>query len=275
MPYVDILTHILPAVDDGPESMAEGVQMALAAARQGTRTIVATPHQRDVLLNSSMDDVRSVAADLNSRLRRESPSGARVRVLLGMENHLSPDLPEQVDAGQALTLNASRFILIALPFTTFPDYITDILARLRLKRLVPVLARPERNETLRRDVKKMAALVEEGTLFVASAGSITGEFGKEAQRAALRLTGRGLVHAVVSDMHRHEGSRSPGMRRAFRWIERASGPETATRLFEVQPQMILGGHSPMAEPVGSDLEPSSWWLSRLAGFARNPRRGGP
>jgi protein-tyrosine phosphatase len=43
MPFVDLLTHILPSVDDGPETVDESVQMAHAAAHEGADTLVATP----------------------------------------------------------------------------------------------------------------------------------------------------------------------------------------------------------------------------------------
>ena len=34
---IDLHTHILPGLDDGPYSMEESVEMALAAYRDGTR----------------------------------------------------------------------------------------------------------------------------------------------------------------------------------------------------------------------------------------------
>ena len=272
MPFTDLLTHILPEVDDGPESMDESVDMAQAAALEGATTLLATPHLRDVALNSDVDEVRQRLADLNSRLRREAADGAPfARVQLGMENHVTHDLPDQVDAGEALTMAGSRFILIATPFSTFPRYINDVLIRLRMKRLVPVLARPERNEVLRKDFGRMRELIEDGTLFVVTAGSITGAFGKDPQRAGLRMIQQRLAHAVVSDMHRMEGSRPPGLRRAFRWVERATDEATALRLMEDQPAMILNGHSPESEGDELEEETGSWWRSLVPGMSRSGR----
>lgn len=270
MPFTDLLTHILPEVDDGPETMDESIEMAQTAALEGTSTLVATPHLRDVSLNSDVEHVRQQLANLNSRLRREASEGKPfARVILGMENHVTPDLPDQVDDGKALTMDGSRFILVATPFATFPNYINDVLIRLRMKRLVPILARPERNEVLRKDFGRMRELIEDGTLFVVTSGSITGVFGKEPQRAGLRMIQQRLAHAVVSDMHRIEGSRPPSLRRAYRWVERASDEATALRVMEDQPEMILSGHSPETEGDEPEQEQGSWWRSLVPGLSRS------
>lgn len=260
MPYIDLLAHILPGVDDGPATMDQSVEMAQAAAEAGTEIIVSTPHLGDVELNSSLDEVRQLLADLNSRLRREAAEGApSLRVLPGMENRITPDLPDRVEQGNPLTLNGSRFVLLSAPFSTFPPYMDEVIARLRMKRLVPIIARPERNEVLRGDFRRMRDLIETGALFVVTGGSVTGAFGKDAQRGGLRMIQRQLAHAVVSDMHALEGSRPPGLRRPFRWIERASDAQTADRLLQEQPRMILRGHSPEAETIDPDPVNRSWW----------------
>jgi protein-tyrosine phosphatase len=264
MPYTDLLTHILPSVDDGPSMMDESVRMAQLAAAEGTTTIVSTPHFIDVALNSRLDTARQMLANLNSRLRREAAEGAPlVRVVPGMENRITPDLPDMVESGNHLTLNRSRFILLTTPFGTLPEFLSDVLARLRMKHLVPILARPERNAVLRRDRGRMREMIKDGTLFVITASSITGVFGKDAQRAALRMVHHRVAHAIVSDMHALEGSRPPGLRRAFRWVAGASDDATAVRLFEDQPRMILQGHSPEAESEFDNIESDgkSWWQS--------------
>lgn len=260
MPFIDLLTHILPGVDDGPATMDQSVRMAQAAAVEGTTTLVSTPHLRDVELNSNVAQVRQLVADLNSRLRREAAGGTPgIRVVHGMENRITPDLPDRIEPGSQLTMNGSRFVLLTTPFTTFPDFMTDVIARLRMKRLVPILVRPERNEVLRRDTGRMKELIENGVLFVVTSGSVTGAFGKDAQRAGLKMIQQRLAHSVASDMHALEGPRPPALRRAFRWIERATDQATADRLLEYQPRMILQGHSPEAESENPEPGNDSSW----------------
>src|SRR5947209_1808103 len=44
MSYAELHFHLLPGIDDGPSSIEESVALAIAAAAEGTRTIVTTPH---------------------------------------------------------------------------------------------------------------------------------------------------------------------------------------------------------------------------------------
>ncbi len=249
--------------------MDQSVDMAQEAGRVGTEIIVSTPHLSDVELNSTVADARQLVADLNSRLRREAADGAPlVRVIHGMENRITPNLPERVEPGNQLTIGGSRFVMLSLPFNTFPPFMTDVLARLRMKRLVPILARPERNEVLRSDRGKLKDLIENGALFVVTSGSIAGRFGKDAQRAGLRMIQQRLAHAVVSDMHTLEGQRPPGLRRAHRWVERATDEATADRLLDDQPRMILQGHSPEAESENTEPGGSRWRRLSPVGLLR-------
>ena len=44
--YIDIHNHILFGLDDGPKSIMESMKMIDMAAKEGIKTIVATPHVR-------------------------------------------------------------------------------------------------------------------------------------------------------------------------------------------------------------------------------------
>jgi protein-tyrosine phosphatase len=73
LPRIDIHTHILPGLDDGPLTLEDSLAMAHATAIDGTITIVATPHSRDIEIESSSPDkVNEVADLLNTSLRNES-----------------------------------------------------------------------------------------------------------------------------------------------------------------------------------------------------------
>lgn len=248
MGFVDLHAHILPGLDDGPETMGESLAMARLAGQDGTEIILATPHQRDVMLDSSIQTVQNLMTQLNEALDEEAgPGGRPLRVLLGMENHIEPELPEWAGNGTALTINGTRFILCEPPYTTYPPYADEVLFRLQLMRLVPVIAHPERNSVLRENHKRLKALVERGMLVQLSAGSFTGEYGPQAQRAAESLLKRGLVHAVASDMHGSTGLRSPVLSVAYERVVHLAGEAQAFRLFDQTPRAIVQGREPRGE----------------------------
>ena len=263
MGLVDLHAHLLPGLDDGPQTMQESLAMARLAGEDGTEIILATPHQRDVMLGSSIQNVQNLVAQLNEALEQEAgPGGRPLRVLPGMENHIELNLPDWVEDGTALTINGTRFILCEPPYTAYPPYADEVLFRLQLMRFVPVIAHPERNTILAEDQKRLKAMVERGMLLQLSAGSFVGEYGPQVQRAAESLLRRGLVHAIGSDMHGTTGPRSPILSQAYRRVAELAGEEQASRLFDETPRMIIHGHEPRADTAAGAAR-SRWPLARL------------
>ena len=55
---------------------------------------------------------------------------------------LSPDIPELIDKEIIHTLNGSSFVLVELPMDIIPVYTDDMLFRMQLKGLTPIIAHP-------------------------------------------------------------------------------------------------------------------------------------
>jgi protein-tyrosine phosphatase len=69
---IDLHCHLLPGVDDGPETMEESLDYALMASRAGTDRIVATPHVEHVdlaELPSRVHDLRTAIDEAGIDLR--------------------------------------------------------------------------------------------------------------------------------------------------------------------------------------------------------------
>ena len=254
MARVDIHAHILPGLDDGPVTVEESLAMARMAARDGTDTIVATPHYRDMELErQSPRMVRDLADTMNAALRsgsaqRNAPS---VRIFTGMTNRLDTSLPDLVDAESVITLNRTPFLLVEPPFNRAPSYIEDVIGRLLTQRLVPVLAHPERNIEFQRRPKRLQGLVNDGVVVQIAAGSLTGQNGAGAKRAAEQFVRRGIAHVVASEMHAVQAPRSPELSDAFDIVAELVDEQDAIDLFETNPDMLLEGHSPQREPTVS------------------------
>ncbi|GIT18794.1 MAG: hypothetical protein CM1200mP39_16000 [Dehalococcoidia bacterium] len=123
MPRVDIHTHILPGLDDGPLTLDQSLPMARTAALDGTTTIVATPHSRDMEIGEyPSGKVNEIADLLNNAVRIDSTEDniPSINILTGTCNHLTPSLPDLIDSGKANTLNRTRFLLVEPPFGGCP-----------------------------------------------------------------------------------------------------------------------------------------------------------
>src|SRR3954447_12826073 len=112
----EIHFHILPGVDDGPATMAESVELARLAVRDGTRTVVATPHVREDFF-TDVHELPLRVRELNARLRLE---GIPLDVIQGGE--VGPNMVGTLDADGleqvAIGPPAARWILLEPPFTS-------------------------------------------------------------------------------------------------------------------------------------------------------------
>ena len=246
----DLHAHILPAVDDGARTMDEALAMSREAARTGTKIILATPHRRDITENWSVARIRHLVDEMNARA---AALGLGITHALGMENHLSEDLPAEIDAGRALTMNGTRYILIEPPFFGAPDWIEPTLDRVQKRGLIPVLAHPERIEAFQRAPDFLARLLKRGMLSQITSGSVVGTWGDEVAAFTRELLSRRMAHIMSSDTHAPEGLRSPDMAIGLKAASQIVGEKAALAMICDTPLAILedraagvgegGGHS--------------------------------
>ena len=236
--------------------MEEAVEMAAVAAAGGTETMLCTPHRRDVTESSSVEQVKSLIADMAAELRSRE---IQLELLLGMENHIDLDLPDELDAGRALSMNGGSYILVEMPFFGHQNYVEDVLFRLQVQGARPVLAHPERIEAVQRDPELLAGLVERGMLSQVTGGSVVGHFGREVRRFTHSLLRRGLVHVIASDTHTASGPRSPRLSACVEAAAEIVGAERARALVVDTPRAILEGTPVEVEPPSADPRPRRWW----------------
>ena len=241
----DLHAHLLPGVDDGAKTIEDTIEMARVAAQHGTRAVLATPHRKDVTENLSVQHVRDLLREVNDRLRSE---GIPLSVLQGMENHLDPELPDEIAAGRALPMNGTKYILVEMPFFGRPGYVEDTLSRIQSDGLVPVLAHPERIQAFQQELSLLADFVERGMLSQITAGSLLGHFGAWTRDFTNSLLRRGLAHVIASDTHTPTGPRSPMLRPAVEAAAAIVGQDRANAMVETTPKAILEGLTLEVEP---------------------------
>lgn len=196
---IDLHCHVLAGIDDGPETLEGSVALARAAAAQGTRTIVATPHVNTRFQNRA-DAIAAAVGALNARLAEERVA---VEVRPGAEIAMTSlsDLGREQLAALALGGDGGRWLLIESPFTLAIDPFLAAVRGLQDTGHGVVLAHPERCAGFQHRPELVEGLVRDGALVSITAGSLVGDFGREPRKLALALVGHGLVHNVASDAH--------------------------------------------------------------------------
>lgn len=234
---IDLHCHILPGVDDGPQTLEEAVAMCRMAADDGCEAMVATPHQRrGEWWNADREALAALAGEVQHAV------GAGFRVLLGGEVHVDSGLLAEVeklpDGGGILPLAGSRYLLIE-----FGSYGTEAEASHLVHELVvagwrPIVAHPEFIPWLSADIPLVARLVALGATTQVTAMSVTGDFGRRPQADAFALMQAGLVHFVASDSHGTR-RRPPGLKRAYYMVAGRWGEGVARRLVADNPRAVL------------------------------------
>jgi protein-tyrosine phosphatase len=207
---IDLHSHILHGLDDGPDDLEGSLAMARAAVAQGTTTIAATPHIRDDH-PFPLDAIQIRVDELNSALAKE---GIDLKVVPGGELAISkiPDLDDAELRG--LGLAGGRYLLVESPYTHTAQLLEHVLFDLQAKGFRPLLAHPERSPAFLTDEVRLRRLVERGVLCSVTALSMQGGFGGHVQDFCARLFTGALVHNVASDSH-SATQRPPGLATAF------------------------------------------------------------
>lgn len=231
---VDVHCHILPGLDDGPDSIEESLAMAEAAISDGITHVVATPH-----CNSEYPFDYAYVQRLRDRLQSEV--GDRLKLATGCDFHLNPENLNalRADASQ-FCINQRDYLLVEFNEISIPPSMDDTLHNLQLQGLRPVITHPERNAILRRQPERLTKWVRLGCVVQVTAGSITGTFGPRAQEDSMCWIAKGIVHIVASDAHNTK-RRPLRLQPAYRAVSEQFGAIKAQALFVDNPLAAFEG----------------------------------
>jgi protein-tyrosine phosphatase len=192
---IDIHCHILPGLDDGPESFEISFAMAEMAIEDGISHVIATPHA-----NSSYPFV----PELVKKRRDEIQAAFDGRLILatGCDFHLSfENLQDIRHDPTRYTLNQKNYLLVEFADFSIPASLDQALHEFRLSGLIPVITHPERNPLIRAQPERLFRWLRQGCYAQLTAQSLWGKFGKSAEIVSEEWLQAGAVHFLASDAH--------------------------------------------------------------------------
>jgi protein-tyrosine phosphatase len=253
--FVDIHCHLLPGVDDGAKDWHESLAMARIAVDDGTKSIIATPHQLGSFQHNLGADIRNLVTELQQRL---SAVGIPLNVLPGGDVRIEEDVVTRIASGEVVTLgDHGRHVLLEQPHELFLP-LEPVLARLSRHGIVGILSHPERNVGILSRPEVLLPLVDAGCLMQITAGSLCGTFGPECQQLAESMLIEGLTHFVATDAHGPR-SRRPLMRRAYERIAELTDVQTADDLCCHNPGLVAAGKAVARGRRPVPFRRRSWW----------------
>ena len=261
--WVDLHSHVLPGIDDGPAGIDDALAMAAVAASAGTAVLAATPHVRADYPAVVPSEVGPAVAGFNATLRER---GIALEVVPGGEVALIEALERPLEELRCVTLAANgRDLLVETPHGALPSGFERLLGAVRARGFRVLLAHPEHSHDFQREPERLGALVADGFLVQLTAGSFASSRKRPWRKLALRALEAGWVHVLASDAH-SAGWRPPvlgtGMRAAV--DAGAATQEELEWLARDAPRAILAGAELPPRPPRSP-RPRRRPLSRLLG----------
>jgi protein-tyrosine phosphatase len=222
--FVDVHSHVVPSGDDGARTLEDGLALCVEAARRGTRVLYATPHvwpslplplEREGAVREAHAELAAGAAAHGLDLR------------LGWELTPQPSLLAEDPA--RYRLGGLPAVLMEIPFVGRLGLSLRLGAHIEAAGLTPVIAHPERAESILSDPSAAAGLRERGWLLQVNSTSLLGSHGPAQEELAWALVEDGLADLVASDGHRT--TRPPALDDVHRRVRDRVG-EGADALFD-------------------------------------------
>ncbi|MRE71913.1 tyrosine-protein phosphatase [Mammaliicoccus sciuri] len=198
---IDIHNHLLTGADDGPQSIEETIGLLEQAKKQGIKGIVVTPHHLHPRYDNVFADVERGIKQLQSNKQIKD---LEIDLYAGQEIRITDQLLNHIDQHKVKGINGSKYLLIELPTNSIPHYTKNLLYEIQTKGFVPIIAHPERNKAIAKDINSLYELINNGALSQITASSLTGELGKNIQKLSIQMIEHNLVHFVASDAHHWE-----------------------------------------------------------------------
>ena len=237
---IDIHSHIVFDVDDGPRDLADSRALLEESYRQGVRTIISTSHRRKGMFETPENKiaehfklVQEIAKEISDDLT----------VLYGAEIYYTSDVLDKLEKKIIPSLADMRYALIEFSMTTPYKEIHTALSNVLRLGITPVVAHIERYHCLENDEKKVRDLIDMGCYMQINSSSVLkpklfGDKYKFMKKRARFFLEKDLVHFVASDMHNLD-DRPPYMEEAYQIISKKYGVAYAEQLFRKNQEILL------------------------------------
>lgn len=216
---IDIHSHLLHRLDDGPESVEESRECLRILAELGFDEIIPTPHRFHMLYSPAPEEAADRIAEIGSLLVRR----------FSFEYMYGNDLLESSsDLFELATTPSGWKVLLVefLPLMSRKNDIEQAVFSLNLKGIAPLIAHIERYnmpDEIWRELKKRYSLYYQISLKTLSHG-----FFDNKRNQIIRLLDAELIDNAATDLHRL--AKLPQIEQGLDFLRRKY-PEQIERLF--------------------------------------------
>ncbi|MBN2395767.1 MAG: tyrosine protein phosphatase [Candidatus Atribacteria bacterium] len=235
---IDTHCHILPHLDDGPDSWDESLLMAKMAAEDGITAIIATPHYKNGIYETKKSQILEKVAQLNELLvNQEIP----IKIFPGSEIHFYDGLLKDLTGDSLVTLNSSSYLLLEFPNSIrISTEIENVIFQIQLKGYLPIIAHVERCFYFYHHIDLLEEWHQRGIETQLTSASLSGLFGQEIKNFAIKVLKRGIIDYLVTDAHSvSKYGRKPILSEGVQKASQVIGQQEALNLVTTNPKKII------------------------------------
>ena len=227
MKYIDMHSHILPAMDDGSKSMEMTLAMLRIAEKEGIGTIYATPH---CMPGKGHPTLKKVEERIQQVSEAAWDEGIDIELKKGTEYYYIEEMLEWLEEGNVITLGDSQCILVEFEPIAEKTYIRNAVREILGFNYRPVIAHVERYPSLmEKNFSTMSEMKEMGALIQINCDSVINARNWNTKRLIRKMLQMGIVDFVSTDSHRDHG-RAPYMEKCASVLTKKYGETYARAL---------------------------------------------
>ena len=237
---IDIHSHIIFDVDDGPKTLEDSRRLLEESYRQGVRTIISTSHRRKGMFETPEE---KIAANFKQVQEVAKQVADDLTVLYGAEIYYTSDILKKLEEGTFPNLGGTKYVLIEFSMNTPYKDIHSALGNVIRLGMTPVVAHIERYHCLENDEDRVSELINMGCYMQVNSSNVLkpklfGDRYKFMKKRVQFFLERDLVHFVASDMHNLD-DRPPYMQKAYQIVAKKYGAARAEELFKTNQEILL------------------------------------
>ncbi|WP_422007514.1 tyrosine-protein phosphatase [Roseivirga pacifica] len=195
---VDIHSHLVPAVDDGIQSIEQGLAILREMEVLGYKKVITTPH---TMWGSYDNTPESILGGLEKIKQAAKTEGISITMEAASEYFLDEHFMERLESGQQILTFGKNYVLLETGFINEPPHLKEASFHLTMKGYKMVYAHPERYMYLQNNDKLIEELLDRDIVFQLNAVALTGCYSKPVQKLAERLIDMGAIRMVGTDCH--------------------------------------------------------------------------
>lgn len=235
---IDIHSHLIPAIDDGAQTLDEAMALVRYAVARGITHSVLTPHIHPGRYDNDSDTIHHAFELLNNEIQKQN---IPLKIAYAAEVRISVEMMDLITQNKIPFLGQyeeQNILLLEFPHSHILPGSDKLVNWLIKRNIKPMIVHPERNKELQADISKITPFLKAGCFLQVTAGSLVGKFGPKSQQVAQILIENQWAAFIATDAHNLK-HRPPDLSEVNTFLTSTLGKTKAQKLLHDNPWNVV------------------------------------